>query len=189
MVKVIADTQLEYRKLRVCENGRTGRCVNSPGPDQHERTVSMSTAYEMLTEWVATRDRSECWEWPFSRQRQGYGHLRRGGRLESAHRVAAALDGRDPDGRVVRHTCDHPPCVNPDHLLLGTQLDNIRDRDVRGRQVTPSGEDHWAAKLTEDDVRSIRCDTRIQREIAAEFGVSRAVVSNIKRGAVWGHVQ
>jgi len=148
----------------------------------------MSTAYEMLTEWVATRDRTTgCWEWPKARHAGGYGWIRREGRSEVAHRHAVALDGRDPAGWVVRHSCNNPPCVNPDHLLLGTHADNAQDREDAGR--TKRGVDLPQALLTEDDVRAIRSDNRRKQTIADEFGVSQPLVSMIQLRQRWGHVE
>lgn len=75
-----------------------------------------------------------CWTWTNGRNRHGYGiqcHT-------LAHRVAWSMTyGPIPDGLCVRHRCDNPPCVRPDHLELGTQMQNIRDMDERGRRVLP----------------------------------------------------
>jgi hypothetical protein len=93
--------------------------------------------------------------------------------------------GRVPDGMVVRHKCDNPACVNPDHLELGTHADNVADRDARGR--TARGE-RLHAKLTEDDVLRIRADSRSHRAIGADYGVAHSTVGNIKRGRKWSHL-
>lgn len=90
------------------------------------------------------------------------------------------------DGLVVRHTCDNPPCVEPSHLILGTQADNVADAVERGR--TCRGERRANAKLTEDDVRAIRTDKRSQRAIAAEYGVSQPTVGKVIRGEIWSHI-
>lgn len=84
----------------------------------------------------------DCWEWTGARNRHGYGVIRVGGRAGGTvlvHRLAASVyldyDLQDP---AVLHTCDNPPCFNPDHLYVGDQADNMRDAYSRGRRLTPA---------------------------------------------------
>lgn len=75
-----------------------------------------------------------CWLWTSAKNPQGYGSFWKSGTHRLAHRVAyGALKGPIPDGSDVRHDCDNPPCVNPDHLRTGTRSDNMRDCVERGR--------------------------------------------------------
>lgn len=84
-----------------------------------------------------------CIEWIASRDGCGYGMFRFGGRSQRAHRVAWILTfGGIPDGLQVLHKCDNPPCVNPDHLFLGTNHDNVLDAVAKGRHGG-RGEKHW----------------------------------------------
>lgn len=133
---------------------------------------------------------SDCILWEGART-NGYGALRVGGRVVYAHRLAyEAAYGPVPSGLNVLHSCDNPPCINPEHLRAGTQADNVRDMWVRGRAVPPPvhyGETHHLAKLTAEKARAIRADRRLLREIAADYGVSLAVVSSIRRGRTWRH--
>lgn len=77
---------------------------------------------------------TSCWKWQGALVSTGYGQLRWFGRLTPAHRVAYELaNGEIPEGLLIRHTCDNPPCCNPAHLLTGTPADNARDRTERGR--------------------------------------------------------
>lgn len=77
---------------------------------------------------------SDCVEWTGRRTATGYGRLVRGGKHLYAHRWTYQQEhGPIPAGMLVRHTCDNPPCVNPEHLVLGTQADNMRDMAERGR--------------------------------------------------------
>ena len=102
------------------------------------------------------------------------------------HRVMwEIVFGPIPDGFHVLHSCDNPPCANPAHLWLGTQTDNMADMVKKNRQRPCRGEKHGRAKVTLSDVESIRFDSRLLREIAAEFGVSQATVSKIKNGQLW----
>lgn len=77
----------------------------------------------------------ECWEWQAGKHSYGYGKFWVDGKTRGAHQVAWEWANHQevPRGMVVRHTCDNPACVNPAHLLLGQQTDNVRDRDERGR--------------------------------------------------------
>lgn len=84
--------------------------------------------------WRFVRFNGECWEWTGSRSRRGYGRLKVDGRPVETHRYSYELHcGAIPDGLLVLHKCDNPPCVNPLHLFLGTQLDNVRDMFRKGR--------------------------------------------------------
>lgn len=84
--------------------------------------------------WTKVDVRDGCWSWRAARNPKGYGVFSCEGRTVSAHRFSYELyNGPIPSGMVVRHKCDNPPCVNPDHLELGTQADNERDKINRGR--------------------------------------------------------
>ena len=127
----------------------------------------------------------ECWPWMGSTNRRGYGTIWLGG-VYKAHRVGMAIEGRDPLELMACHTCDNPPCCNPAHLFAGTGTDNVHDRDAKRRGA--SGERHGLSKLTADDVKAIRCDTRPLNIIAAEYGVSDMSISYVKARKTWAHV-
>lgn len=85
--------------------------------------------------------KENCWLWTAStRGNNGYGGFRvNKTSIRLAHNVAYELyKGEIPEGQRVLHTCDNPLCVNPTHLFLGTQIDNIKDRDMKGRQRNKS---------------------------------------------------
>ena len=132
-----------------------------------------------------------CWEWNAYKDRVGYGTFRIAERHQMAHRVAYQLYvGEIPAGLCVCHHCDNPRCVNPAHLFLGTQADNMRDRENKGRGVFPglSGENHGSAKLTEAQVIEIRAkygEGARQVDLAKEFGVTQSIISMIVCGRVW----
>jgi hypothetical protein len=134
-----------------------------------------------------------CWEWTAGRSPKGYGTVVDGGKTQRTHRVAwKAVNGAIPDGLIVRHKCDNRPCCNPDHLELGTLVDNNRDRDERGRGA--KGEGIAQAKLTDDDVLAIRAAyVRRSREfgsfaLARKYGVSNVLISMVVRRKRWTHV-
>lgn len=127
-----------------------------------------------------------CWEWTASRFHYGHGQfvLQRdeygNQRHEYAHRVAYVLAKGDiPQGGVVRHACDNPPCCNPDHLLLGDQGDNVRDAARQGRY---SGSRPSIQKITDEQVREIRASGELGVELARRYGVSESCISGIRRG-------
>lgn len=84
--------------------------------------------------WSKVEKAEGCWLWTAYRDDDGYGSIRVGRKAELAHRVAWWLtNGPIPPGLHVLHRCDRPECVNPDHLFLGTQLDNVVDMYRKGR--------------------------------------------------------
>ena len=133
-----------------------------------------------------------CWEWFRCRCKKGYGQISRGGKLFRAHRVAwSAWNGPVPKGLGVLHSCDNPPCCNPEHLRPGTQLDNMRDRALRGR--TARGERHGRARYTSAQVlevkRLLEEGWLSQRRIAKALGVPYSFVLDIKYRNRWLHVK
>lgn len=128
-----------------------------------------------------------CIEYAGCKNADGYGLHRVAGKRVLAHRQAYCahnnVDLSSIAGFVVRHTCDNPACVNPEHLLLGTHADNVQDKVSRGRQY--KGPEHHSSKLTDAQVAEIRaryvpkCRTHGTRALAREFGVAQFTVSQI----------
>lgn len=84
--------------------------------------------------WNRLEAEGDCRVWPLAKTHNGYGLVGYQGAQLRAHRLAWVLThGEIPDGMMVLHKCDNPPCCNPDHLFLGTQMDNMRDRHEKGR--------------------------------------------------------
>ncbi len=139
---------------------------------------------------VDMRGPDECWEWQACHNGAGYGHFKINGSMYLAHRVAFIVTNGDTE-LLICHTCDNPSCCNPNHLYAGTMKDDCRDRDERGRAADQCGENNGYVKLTEDDVREIRelrNDCWLQREIADIYGISRSHVGNICTGKNWKHI-
>jgi len=130
----------------------------------------------------------ECWEWPRGRLPSGYGRFVVRRILQYAHRAShEVFIGPIPDGAQVCHRCDNPPCWNPAHLFAGTAVVNARDRMEKGR--SQRGEGHYAAKLTEDDVRAIRASRLSGPDLASQYGVKFSAIYKIKDGRSWKHVK
>lgn len=147
-----------------------------------------------------------CWPWTRTLCEWGYGRVRvpvaLGGRLVRAHRVAWELQyGEIPPGMHVLHKCDNPACQRGDHLFLGTNDDNVRDKVAKGRQARGAalkpelrarGERNGSARLTENDVREIRARVAAgerQSDMAQRFGVTSASVWQIVHRVHWAHVE
>ena len=135
--------------------------------------------------WDSVEKGPGCWEWQGTRQPRGYGYFSVGTRWLLAHRAAYAMThGPVPAELVVRHKCDNPRCVRPDHLELGTVADNVADRERRGRaNREPAAEAR--RKLTEEQVRAIRVSGETGRTLARRFGVTPATITNVRRGHLY----
>jgi len=137
-----------------------------------------------------------CWEWTGNKN-NGYGHFRIGSRTNGSARMIKAhrfsyemYKGCIPNKLYVLHICDHRPCVNPDHLYLGTYKDNSRDRLKRNRDSWLSGEKAPSAKLTERHVKQIRNEypSKTQKELAVKYGVARTTITAIINKRNWKHI-
>jgi Helix-turn-helix domain/HNH endonuclease len=134
----------------------------------------------------------KCLLWALWRDKDGYGRCTYNGGHARVPRVAYELFvGPIPAGKLIRHSCDTPPCFNPKHLLPGTVADNDRDRDMRGRASGPKGAENFNSKLTVDDVREIRRQHDRGdsfRVIGRRFNVSRTTIWHAVKGRTWRHV-
>ena len=153
------------------------------GPDKTDPKVR----FEALL--PTDRKPNECWE--FSKTQGRYGIFALDGIHAMGAHVASYLiyKGDIPEGMLVRHTCDNRPCVNPDHLVLGTQLDNMADCVERRRIAT--GERQGLSVMTEERVRDMRkqhAEGATQVSLAADFGISQPTVSQIIRRVTWRHI-
>lgn len=153
------------------------------------------TIEELFHVHFIPRRPEECWEWQGMRTATGYGIVARPGkhgRTITAHRYSYELHiGPIPEGMLVCHKCDNPPCCNPNHLFIGTIAENQQDMAEKGR--SRYGENHWRHKLTTQDVKAIRelyADAGWpMRQLANHFGVSEsAIFKTIKRKS-WKHVE
>lgn len=143
---------------------------------------------ERFWEKVDILEPDECWLWTGTVSCHGYGYFDN----KKASRVAWTLtNGRIPQGdgfhgTCVLHRCDVRRCVNPAHLFLGTNADNMRDMVAKGRQS--KGESAPKARLTSTDILAIRASTAGSVALAAQYAVKPCTISNIRAGRIWKHL-
>lgn len=139
----------------------------------------------------AVKRPSGCWEWAGRGLPKGCGRFQIDKKEWLAHRFSYFLaHGPIPEGLCVCHKCDNPKCVNPDHLFLGTNADNIadmrkKDRHTRGEKVA------WA-RLCDGDVKEIRSKYNpyivTAGQLAKEYGVNEKTIRRIVQGKTWKHL-
>lgn len=130
----------------------------------------------------------ECWECTSHfKDKCGYPVCMIKGKWDRIHRhVYRKHFGEIAKGLVIRHTCDNPACINPNHLIIGTHQDNMDDRFERKRTTFGTKNSH--AKLTEDDVLIIVNSTKNNKELMQEYNVSYATIFNIKNKKSWKYL-
>lgn len=149
----------------------------------HWAPVAEMALAERVRHFALPAARDDCWPWTGNVDKDGYGALPFEGRNYRPHRLAwqDANGSLIPEGIVVRHTCDNPPCCNPAHLILGTQADNIGDAVRRGRWV--HGESHGRMKLTTVQVDAIRlalAGGAGPTALGRKYGVSKTQIARIR---------
>ncbi len=155
------------------------------------QTVSLE---ERFFRYVGSKTTTGCILWSGCTSREGYGVLGSGtrkGRMLRASRIAyELLRSPIPQGLLVLHACDNPPCVNPAHLFLGTDADNMADKVRKGRQRR--GETTPGAKLTDAMALRIREQYATgkfsQKQLAEEHGVAQSLISLIVNRMIWKHI-
>jgi len=134
-----------------------------------------------------------CWYWTGNqRKKTGYGGFRFNGKMMLSHRVSWLLFKGEIGENHVLHKCDNPSCVNPDHLFLGTHVDNMNDMKIKGRAVSFQGSLHANSILTESevlDIKKLLNFSHKQVSIAKTYGVDKTTIQNISSGKTWKHVQ
>lgn len=147
---------------------------------------------DQLKDWIECKGDNDCWPFTGYLDEDGYGqkNIKFGNtrKMMFVHRFVyqyvndIELNPTD----IVRHTCDTPPCCNPNHLVVGSVKDNVKDRVIRNRGAV--GETHGRAKLTNIQVVDIFTSTKNRKSIAYDHNVSLSVVGSIKRREKWKHL-
>jgi hypothetical protein len=165
------------------------------------KTVDMSkmTEKDIVRFWskvAITHNSNDCWFWTAGKSWNGYGLFYigvngRGTPLFRANRIAYFIANKvDPSEKIVLHKCDNPSCCNPNHLSLGTIGENMKDRDLKGRQA--KGEKSGMSKLKESDIKNIREEYMTNgtswRKLAREYGVHNRTIGKILHSNTWNHI-
>lgn len=131
-----------------------------------------------------------CWNWTGSTIAKGYGVIGHAGTRLLAHRVSwQEHRGPIPPGQRVLHKCDNRVCVNPDHLFLGTDQDNMDDMYAKGRDKPPKGSTNGRSKLEEDEIHKIRLLRGISNtHIGQIFDVTETTIRKIRARKLWKHI-
>lgn len=149
---------------------------------------------QRFLEKVTIKGPADCWLWIGAISSNGrIGSFWLDGKNVNAHRAAYLLQtGPILNNLCVLHKCDVSLCMNPAHLFLGTQADNMADMDQKGRRVNPIGVNHGSNKLTEEQVNEIlrlRTQTKMTlKAIAKLFSVSDMTIHHITTNATWKHI-
>ena len=167
----------------------------------------MKTMQERFDAKYIPEPMSGCWLWEGAVCGGGYGCIGETGtrKILAAHRVSWELhNGKIPDGKWVLHKCDVRPCVNPEHLFLGTLQDNMDDMVSKGRSMlgrktgkqknpgkdfAAKGARHYRAKLSEAEVIEIIKSSEPGRTMARKFGISASAISEIRSRKSWKHLE
>lgn len=143
-------------------------------------------------ERFSVKKESGCTEWIGHIEKTGYGSLRFKNKRIKAHRASwIAHKGEIPEGLLVCHHCDNRKCINPDHLFIGTQYDNIQDMKRKNRDKFV-GEDNGRAVLTEvgviDILKHKESGVLTRADLARKYNVSWDTIASIWKGTKWKHI-
>lgn len=143
----------------------------------------------LLTKITVTAE--GCWVWIGQKDKKGYGRVWRRGKKRAAHRASyEAQYGLFQDDLHVCHKCDNPPCINPDHLFLGTRSDNMMDCTIKGRnrlinfpELLKRGDEHWTRQKTDKAKLELQ---KISERRKEEWATGKRVAIRDSKGRIMG---
>lgn len=154
---------------------------------KNQASLSVKRRIELNT----VKTENGCWEWQKRTDKNGYGVITVNDTTLRAHRVSyEEFVGEIADGLHVLHKCDNPTCINPEHLFLGTNAENMKDKVNKGRHAF--GEKAGHAKLTEEQVIEIKKRLAAGESVNSfekEYPVSGRALRLIKNGTNWAHIK
>jgi len=158
-----------------------------------DRNEIEKTALDRFKHYYKVDDETGCWEWQNARDKDGYGVYSEHNEKVIAHRFAyKKFVGEIPDGAFVLHNCDNPPCVNPEHLRVGTHEDNMQDAKERTDTFSTEKQREKKRKLSKEQVLEIRDKYRggdvSMIDLAEEYDVDDVTIYELIRGETWGDV-
>lgn len=131
---------------------------------------------------------NSCWICLSHKLNKGYPRIRYNGKQFQMHRfIYIYFNRKIPKNKVLRHSCDNPLCINPKHLILGTVLDNIKDRQLRNRQA--KGESISNSKLKEKDINYIRNSKKNSVQLSKELNLAHSTIYRIRKRKTWRHIK
>lgn len=166
--QVAAEFGVSRDTIKDIRAGRTWKQVPAP---------ARGPAWSVFENYIPVPE-SGCWLWLGAWQGCGYGHASRNYGNRAAQRLMYEhLAGPIPEGMLLCHKCDTPPCVNPDHMFLGTDADNAADKSRKGRA--------GGFKLTREQVAVIAASTEDPRVLAYRYGVQPQAIRHIQKNKGW----
>lgn len=136
-----------------------------------------------LDEMSIPEPNSGCQLWLHALNADNYGQIRYNGATVLAHRLSYELNkGEIPEGLKVLHKCDVSECINPNHLKVGTQTENVADMDTKGRRVSVFGMRHGKAKFTQKQIDEVIASDDPQWMICEKYSMSPSYVRMLKNG-------
>ncbi|RPI85131.1 MAG: hypothetical protein EHM34_00045 [Nitrosopumilales archaeon] len=178
--KIIATSNLRLGNIFSCG------CLRSINRENYDQDMK-----NKLLSRIDIKDNG-CWEWKGAKHRQGYGNIGYKRKVCLAHRISWKLFRGDlRDDILVLHKCDNPPCINPDHLFLGSDRDNVLDSISKGRFYRAKGKDHYFSRFSNEQIKEIRklSESGITYDkIAKLFDSHKATICHIVKRKSWKHL-